>query len=74
MLSRDPTVLGTRNSVAAKASRIKPFADRSWCNFADLSYLSSSEDRLHRGLQFHFAMQEFGLTRISAPPYDGWLS
>src|SRR5690606_41484231 len=50
VLAGDAAILGTGNAIAAKAAGVEPFADGAGCNFADLSYLSSSEDRPHGGL------------------------
>jgi len=50
MLSRYTSVLGSRNAVSAQTAGIEPFADCAGRNLTDLSYLSSSEDRSHRGL------------------------
>lgn len=46
----NPSVLRTGNTVSAEAAGIEPFADGSRGHFADLGYLTSSKDRLHRRL------------------------
>lgn len=52
MFAWNAAVLRARNTIAAKSSGIEPLRNRSRGNFADLCYLSSSEDRLHgRALQ-----------------------
>ena len=50
VLTRNSSVLGTRNPITAQPARIEPFADSTGCNFTDLGYLTSSEDRPHCGL------------------------
>lgn len=53
MLTRNASVLGSGNAVTAQTAGIEPFADSAGRNLADLCYLTSSEDRSHRGLSNH---------------------
>ena len=53
MLSGNTTVLRSGYAVSAQTAGIKPFADSAGRNLADLCYLTSSEDRSHRGLSNH---------------------
>ncbi len=53
MFAGNSTVLRTGNSIAAKPTRIEPFANGSWGNFTDLGDLSSREDCPHYGLSNH---------------------
>ena len=48
ILSRNATVLGSRNSVSLEAARIEPLAHRTRCHFTDLCDLSRCEDLHHR--------------------------
>ena len=50
VLTGDATVLGSGDPIPSQTTRVEPFADGAGCNFADLSYLSSSKDRPHGGL------------------------
>jgi hypothetical protein len=53
VFTRDAAVLGTGNSITTQTSGIEPLADSTGCNFTDLGYLASSEDRPHCGLSNH---------------------
>lgn len=53
MFTGNTTVLRSGNAVTAQTAGIKPFADSAGRNLADLCYLTSSEDRSHRGLSNH---------------------
>ena len=52
--------MGTGDPVSTKTARIKPFADSARCHLTDLGYLSSSEDRPHRGLSNNRSCQQRG--------------
>ena len=60
VLARDAAVLRAGNPVAAEATGVKPFADGAGCNFTDLGYLTSSEDRPHCGLSNHIRFRVRG--------------
>ena len=66
VLTRDASVLRTGNAVTLQSSRIEPFANGSWCHFADFGDLSGSED-LHYGLSVSNS-----LVTDSCRVGDGW--
>ena len=62
----DTTILRSWDAVTAQASGIEPLANGPWGDFTDLSYLSSSKDRLHSGLSNDILAMHCG--GIAGPP------